>query len=87
MPLVNLLVMCGDVPPTVVNIHDCTRHMVEGGKKDAKYLAEVMEDEVKKYDTYKTCTNVFYFDGAGSLQKNGRRLCSLYPRSYAFHGG
>ena len=46
-----------------------------------------MEDEVKKYDTYKTCTNVFYFDGAGNLQKIGRRLCALYPRYYVFHGG
>ena len=30
MPLANILVMCGDVPPTVVNIHDFTGHMVEG---------------------------------------------------------
>ena len=28
MPLVNLLVMCGDVPPTVVDINYFTRHMV-----------------------------------------------------------
>ena len=61
MPLVNILVMCGDVPPTAVDIHDCTGHMVEGGNKDAKYLAGFMEDEVKNYDTYKTCTDVFYF--------------------------
>ena len=67
MPLANIPVMCGDVPPTVVDIHDCTGHMVEGGKKDAEYLAEVIEDEVKKYDTYKTCTDVFYFDGADNV--------------------
>ena len=47
MPLVNILVMCGDVTPAVVDIHDCTAHIIEEGKKDAEYLAEVMEDEVK----------------------------------------
>ena len=61
--------------------------MVEGGKKDAEYLAEVMEDEVKKYDTYKICTYEFYFHGAGIVQKSKRRLCALYPRTYVFHGG
>ena len=30
MPLVNIPVMCGDVTPTVVDIHDCTGNMVEG---------------------------------------------------------
>ena len=67
MPLVNVLVMCSDVPLTVVYIHDRTGYMVEGGKKGAEYVAEVMEDEVKKYDTYKTCTDVFYFDGADNV--------------------
>ena len=42
MPLANILVMCGDVPPTVVNIHECNGNMVEGGNKYAEYLAEVM---------------------------------------------
>ena len=86
MPLVNVLVMCGDVPPAVVDIHNCTGHMVEEDNKYDEYLAEVMEDEVKKYDTYKTCTDAFYFDGAGNVQKSGRRLCALYPRIYVFRG-
>ena len=44
MPLVNNLVMRANVPPTVVDIHDCTDHMAAGGKKDAQYLAGVMEE-------------------------------------------
>ena len=39
MLLVNNLVMCSDVSPTVVGIHDCMDYMDAGGNKDAKYLA------------------------------------------------
>ncbi len=37
MPLLNILVLCGNVPPTVVSIVDCTSHISDGGKKDATY--------------------------------------------------
>ena len=87
MPLVNTLVMCSDVPPTVVDIHDCTEHMSVGGKKDAEYLAGVMEVEIEKYDPKRAHTDLFYFDGASNVQKGGLRLCALYPRAYVFHGG
>ena len=50
MPLFNNLVMCADVPPAVVDIHDCTDHMAVGGKKDAQYLAGVMEEDIVKFD-------------------------------------
>ena len=33
IPLVNVLVMCGDVPPTVDDIHDCIGNMVEGVRR------------------------------------------------------
>ena len=82
----NVLLMCGDVPPTVVEIHDCNGYMVDGGRNDAEYLAEFMEDEVKNYETYKTCTYVFYFDGEGYVQKSGRRFCAFYPSARVFHG-
>ncbi len=31
MPLLNMMVMCGDVNPIVVSICDSTNHMSEGG--------------------------------------------------------
>ncbi len=40
MPLLNILVLCGSAPPTVVSIVDCTTHMSDGGKKDATYIME-----------------------------------------------
>ena len=87
MPLVNNIVMCADVPPKVVDIHDCTYHMAVGGKKDAEYLAGLMEEEIVKF--YPECmhTNIFYFDGAATVQKVGLRLCAFYPRAYVFHVG
>ena len=87
MPLVNNLVMCADVTTKVVDIHDCTDHMAAGSKKDAKYLAGVMEEQIVKIYPERMHTNVFYFDGAANIQKGGLRLCSLYPRAYVFIAG
>ena len=85
MPLVNNVVMCADVPPTVVDIHDCTDHIAAGGKKDAEYLAGDMQEEIVRFDPECMHTNVLYFDGAANVQNGGLRLCALYPRSYVFH--
>ena len=86
MPLVNNLVMCADVTPTVVDIHDCTDHMAAGGNNDAKYLAGIMEEEIVKFDPERMHTDVFYFDGAANVQNSGLRLCELYPRAYSNRG-
>ena len=87
MPLVNILVACGDVPPTVIDIHNYTDHMVDDGKNDTLYLAGVMQEEIKHFDKEKKFTDMFYFDGASNVQKAGLRLTALYPRAYVFHGG
>ncbi len=34
MQLINMLVICGDKPPSVISICDYTGHMVDGRKKD-----------------------------------------------------
>ena len=87
MLLVNNLVICSDVPPTVVDIHDCTDHMSAGGKNDAEYLDGVMEEEIIKFDPERMHTDVLYFYGASNVQKGGLRLCAIYPRAYVFHVG
>ncbi len=46
MPLLNILVLCGSAPPTVVSIIDCTTHMSDGGKKDATYIMEQFRRKV-----------------------------------------
>ncbi len=40
IPLLNTLVLCGNAPPTVVSIVDCTSYMSDGGKKDATYVMD-----------------------------------------------
>ena len=87
MPLVNILAMCGEVPPTVIAINDCTDHMAEGGKKDATYISEMFEAEVEKYDTTKLYTDLFFFDGASNVQKAGEILTKKFPRAFCCHGG
>ncbi len=50
IPLLNIMVMCGDVNPVVVSICDCTDHMSEGGKKDATYIAKMFQERVNEFD-------------------------------------
>ena len=38
--------MCGNINPVVMSICDCTDHMLEGGKKDATYIAEMFQEKV-----------------------------------------
>ncbi len=38
MPLMNILALNGTTVPMTVLIHECTKHMEEGGKKDAPYM-------------------------------------------------
>ncbi len=87
MPLLNILAMCGNVPPTTIAINDCTSHMQMGGKKDASYIASLFEMKVAEYDPDNLFTDVFYFDGASNVQKAGEVLMAKFPHSYCFHGG
>ncbi len=40
MPLLKILVLCGNIPPTVLSIVDCTSHMSDGGKKYTTYIID-----------------------------------------------
>ncbi len=44
MPLLNMILMCGNASPVVMPICDYTDHMSEGGKKDATYIAEIFQE-------------------------------------------
>jgi hypothetical protein len=86
MPLLNVLGLCADTPPTCVAIEDCSGHMTTGGKKDATFIADLMEDIVK-YDPDKTLTTIFWFNGASNVQKACKILEQKFPRAYSLHGG
>ena len=87
MPLLNILAMSGNTPPLTIGILDCTSHMASGGKKDATYVADIFAEKVEEYDPNHQLTDLFYFDGAASVQKAGRVLVATYPRTFCYHGG
>ncbi len=87
MPLLNMMAMCGDAPPVVVTICDCTDHMSEGGKKDATYITEMFQEKVYEFDNEGRNKDVSFFDGASNAQKAGQILCQTFPMAYCFHGG
>ena len=71
MPLINMLAMCGNSSPTVMSIVDCTDHMAAGGSKDCVHIANQFSTRVKECDPDRALTDVFFFDGAGNMQKGG----------------
>ena len=87
MPLMNILAMCGDVPPITISVQDCTEHMQDGGKKDASYVATLFEAKVREYDRSNILTDAFFFDGASNVQKAGEILVAKFPHSFCFHHG
>jgi hypothetical protein len=87
MPLMNILALNGTTAPMTILIHYCTKHMEEGGKKDAPYIAKLFEGKSLEYNPWLLCTDVFYFDGASNVQKAGEVLMAKFPLSFCFHGG
>lgn len=57
-----------------------TEHLVEGGKKDATYVASLFDPWVAKLDPLSTRIDCVFFDGAANVQKAGRLLQAKYPR-------
>jgi hypothetical protein len=83
----NILAMSGTVLPMTISIQDCTKYMAEEGKKDTLCIANLFEEKVMEYNPLKTCTDVFYFDGASNVQKAGEVLMARFPCSFCFHRG
>jgi hypothetical protein len=54
MALINILATSGATPLMTISVQDCTRHMAEGGKKDASYIADLFKEKVMEYDPMKT---------------------------------
>jgi hypothetical protein len=88
VPLVNVLVSCVNNPFALLEIADCTEHLAEGGKKDAKYIAKIImpliqlmeseEDMHKK--THSGLVDLVFFDGASNVQNAGKILQAFNPR-------
>lgn len=57
-----------------------TDHLVEGGKKNATFIAGLFDPWVVKLDPLSTRVDCVFFDGASNVQKAGRILEAKYPR-------
>ncbi len=79
MPLLNILVLCRNAPPTVVSIVDCTTHMSDGGKKDATYIMGQFQRTVNEINQDRKRNDCFFFDGVSNVQTGGQILCTTYP--------
>jgi hypothetical protein len=85
MPLMNVLVSTPSAS-SVLDIIDCTEHLEEGGKKDAKYIASIFEEHIQSLDPMGVHLNAILFDGASNVQKAGRAIEAKYPQVSVLHG-
>ncbi len=83
----NMLVVYGEEAPVVVSVCDCTDHVIDGKKKDAKFIGKFFKDKVEQWDPSHCYIDYFFFDGAANIQKAGEILCAYYPRALCFPGG
>jgi hypothetical protein len=86
-PLINVLACSPGNPACVLDVVDCTLHMSEGGKKDAKFIAQEMLQVLRKLDNIKkgSVTQIM-FDGASNVQKAGAIIAQHYPCASVEHG-
>jgi hypothetical protein len=86
VPMINVLASSPGNPSFVLDVIDCSEHMIEGGKKDAKYIAYQMLSIMNKVDPKKTLFTQVSFDGAGNVQKAGNIMVKHYDRAIVTHG-
>ena len=86
-PLINVLACSPGNPACVLDVIDCTLHMSEGGKKDAKFIAQEMLQVLRNLDNIKkgSVTQIM-FDGASNVQKAGSIIAQHYPCAIVEHG-
>ena len=62
--------------------------MADGGKKDARYFADMFEEWAEELDPEKLkgIVDSFFFDGASNVQKAGEVLCITNPGASCLHG-
>lgn len=71
----------------VIEIVDCSKHIQNGGKKDASFISSLFRPHIDKMEQeHQNCIDVVYFDGASNVQKAGFVLQAKYPRIVVLHG-
>jgi hypothetical protein len=86
MPLVNVLAARVHESAGVLEIAECTGHIESGGKKNARFIADLFVKHMAKIDPTKTLIDSVLLDGASHVQKAGAILRVTYPRVSMLHG-
>ena len=73
--------------PVILDIIDATKHLANGGKKDARYFAHMIIKILKKKDPTHTLVDLVMFDGAKNVQNGGKIITAYNPRILSIHGG
>jgi hypothetical protein len=85
-PFINVLGSGWKITNACLEIHDCNKQLVEGGKKDAQYITTLISKHIDFLDPRKELVDMVIFDGASNMQKAARALESLYPLVTGVHG-
>jgi hypothetical protein len=85
-PYINILAAGAFLPNACLEIHDCTRRLVDGGKKDASYIKKIIEKHIDRLDPKKNLVDMVIFDGASNMQKAGEALTATFPLITCIHG-
>jgi hypothetical protein len=86
-PLINILACSPGNPACVLDVIDCSNHMSDGGKKDAKYIAtETLKVIAKIENLAKRSIITIMFDGASNVQKAGEIMRQHCPSATVEHG-
>jgi hypothetical protein len=96
VPMMIFLGSSPNNPFALLDIVDCTSEMAKGGKKDAKYIAELLKpiisciEETKDPHNQKTdhrgVVALLLFDGASNMQNAGKLASITYPCITVAHG-
>jgi Protein of unknown function (DUF 659) len=87
LPLINVLASGCHITACVIEIVDCSKHIQNGGKKDASFISSLFRPHIDKMEAaHQNCIDVVYFDGASNVQKAGFVLEAKYPRIVVLHG-
>lgn len=87
IPFMNVMACGAFESAAVLDIHDCSKHLSTGKKKDAAYIAnDLFVPWIKKIDPGGRNTDIVFFDGASNVQKAGEVLAGHFPRISVVHG-
>lgn len=70
----------GHETQALMDVINSTNHMVNGGVKDAKYLAQQILPLMTKVDPDKKAFDFVLFDGAANVQKGGKVIQARFPK-------